>query len=78
MSLGFGIILGVTVLVVFVSGIIISNIIFGIMVSTGFVRSLKSYKIYKYASIAGATASLLVGSLMVTGLDFILPEIPIK
>ena len=78
MSLGFGIILGVTVLVVFVSGIIISNLIFGIMISTGFVRSLKSYKIYKYTSIASATASLLVGSLMMTGLDFILPEIPIK
>ncbi len=78
MSLGFGIILGVTVLVVFVSGIIMSNLIFGIMVSTGFVRSLKSYKIYKYASIASAATSLFVGSLMMTGFDFMLPEIPIK
>ena len=78
MSLGFGIILGVTVLVVFVSGIIISNIIFGVMVSIGFMRSLQSYMIYKYASIVSAAASLLVGTLMIAGLDFILPEIPIK
>lgn len=78
MSLGFGIILGVTALAVFVTGIIMSNIIFGIMISTGFMQSLKSYKIYKYASIVSATTSLLVGSLMMTGFDSILPEIPIQ
>lgn len=75
MSLGFGIILGATALVVFVSGIMISNLIFGIMISTGFVHSLKSYKIYKYASIVSAATSLFVGSLMMTGFDSILPEI---
>jgi high-affinity nickel-transport protein len=75
MSLGLGIILGVTALLVFVSGIIISNLVFGIMISTGFIQSLKSYKIYKYASIASAAASLIVGSLMITGFDFVLPEI---
>jgi high-affinity nickel-transport protein len=75
MSLGLGIILGVTALLVFVSGIIISNLVFGIMVSTGFSQSLKSYKIYKYASIASAAASLIVGSLMIAGFDFVLPEI---
>ena len=75
MSLGFGIILGVTALVVFVTGIIMSNIIFGMMISTGFMQSLRSYKIYKYASIVSATTSLLVGSLMITGFDFVLPEI---
>lgn len=78
MSLGFGIILGVTALVVFVSGIIISNLIFGIMISTGFVRSLKSYKVYKYASITSAVTSLFVGGLMMTGFDSILPEIPVQ
>lgn len=78
MSLGFGIILGVTALVVFVSGIIISNLIFGIMISTGFIRSLKSYQIYKYASIASAATSLFVGSLMITGFDSMLPEIPVQ
>lgn len=76
MSLGLGMILGVTALVVFVGGIIVSNLVFGIMISTGFIQSLKSYKIYKYASIASAATSLLVGSLMVAGFDFILPEIP--
>ncbi|HSB57770.1 MAG TPA: hypothetical protein VLD38_08190 [Nitrosopumilaceae archaeon] len=76
MSLGFGIFLGVTALVVFVAGIIISNVIFGIMISTGFVRSLKSYNIYKYSSIASAATSLFVGSLMLVDYDFILPEIP--
>lgn len=75
MSLGFGIILGITVLTVFVSGIIISNLVFGIMISTGFIKSLKSYKIYKYASIASAATSLIIGSLMITGFDFVLPEI---
>ena len=78
MSLGFGIILGVTALVVFVAGIIISNIIFGIMISTGFMQSMRSYKIYKYASIVSAATSLVVGSLMITGLDSILPEIPVQ
>lgn len=78
MSLGFGIILGVTALLVFVAGIIISNIIFGIMISTGFRQSLKSYKIYKYASIVSAATSLLVGSLMMAGFDSVLPEIPIQ
>ncbi|HSD05499.1 MAG TPA: hypothetical protein VLB45_07115 [Nitrosopumilaceae archaeon] len=76
MSLGLGMILGVTALVVFVAGIIVSNLVFGIMISTGFIQSLKSYKIYKYASIASAATSLLVGSLMISGFDFILPEIP--
>ena len=75
MSLGFGIILGITALTVFVSGIIISNLIFGIMISTGFIKSLKSYSIYKYASIASAATSLIIGSLMITGFDFVLPEI---
>ena len=78
MSLGFGIILGVTALGVFVAGIIISNVIFGIMISTGFVRSLKSYNIYKYASIASAATSLFVGGLMMTGFDSVLPEIPMQ
>jgi high-affinity nickel-transport protein len=78
MSLGFGIILGVTALVVFVAGIIMSNVIFGIMVSTGFMQSLKSYKIYKYASIVSAATSLLVGSLMMIGFDSVLPEILVK
>jgi len=77
MSLGFGIILGATALVVFVSGIMISNLIFGIMISTGFVHSLKSYNIYKYASIVSAATSLFVGSLMITGFDSVLQEIPI-
>ena len=76
MSLGLGMVLGVTALVVFVAGIIVSNLVFGIMISTGFIQSLKSYKIYKYASIASAATSLLVGSLMISGFDFILPEIP--
>jgi high-affinity nickel-transport protein len=78
MSLGFGIILGVAALVVFVTGIIMSNIIFGIMISTGFIQSLKSYKIYKYASITSATTSIFVGSLMMMGFDFILPEILVE
>ncbi|MGQ0637962.1 MAG: hypothetical protein ACT4N1_01170, partial [Nitrososphaerota archaeon] len=78
MSLWLGIFLGITALVVFVSGIIISNLIFGIMISTGFIQSLKSYKIYKYASIASAVTSLVVGTLMLTGFGFILPEIPIE
>ena len=78
MSLGFGIILGITALVVFVAGMIMSNVIFGIMISTGFMQSLKSYKIYKYASIVSAATSLLVGSLMITGLGSILPEIPVQ
>lgn len=75
MSLGLGIILGVTALLVFVSGIILSNLVFGVMISTGFIQSLKSYKIYKYASIASAATSLIVGSLMIAGFDFVLPEI---
>ena len=75
MSLGFGIIPGITALTVFVSGIIISNLVFGIMISTGFIKSLKSYRIYKYASIASAATSLLIGSLMISGFDFVLPEI---
>lgn len=75
MSLGFGIILGITALVVFVSGIIMSNVVFGIMISTGFMQSLKSYKIYKYASVASAATSLVVGSLMITGFDSVFPEI---
>ncbi|HXV38782.1 MAG TPA: hypothetical protein VD699_04345 [Nitrosopumilaceae archaeon] len=78
MSLGFGIILGITALAVFVTGIIISNIIFGMMISTGFMQSLKSYKIYKYASIVSATTSILVGGLMIIGFDFMLPEILVK
>lgn len=78
MSLGLGIILGATALLVFVAGIIISNLMFGVMISTGFVRSLKYYRLYKYASIASAATSLIVGSLMVAGLDFILPDIPVK
>ena len=78
MSLGFGIILGVTALVVFVSGIIISNLIFGVMISSGFIRSLKSYQIYKYTSIVSAATSLFVGSLMITGFDSMLPEIPVQ
>lgn len=78
MSLGFGIILGITALVVFVTGIIISNILFGMIISTGFMQSLKSYRIYKYASIVSAITSILVGSLMITGFDFMLPEILLK
>jgi len=78
MSLGFGIILGITALMVFVTGIIMSNIIFGMMISTGFMQSLKSYKIYKYASLVSATTSILVGGLMIIGFDFMLPEILVK
>ncbi len=78
MSLGLGIILGVTALVTFVAGIIASNLIFGILVSAGFMKSLKSFNVYKYASIASAATSLVVGSLMITGFDFILPEIPVE
>ncbi|MGI0082548.1 MAG: hypothetical protein ACREAF_01635 [Nitrosopumilaceae archaeon] len=77
MSLGLGVILGITALVTFVIGIIVSNLVFGMMASSGFIRSQKSYKIYKYASIVSATASLLIGILMVTELGFVLPEISV-